>query len=92
MSVEERGGVFRARVRRRGLSLSASFPTKAEAEKSLTKRIALYKQANILIMKYLPAVPYAHSRPALGFQKTVKGYVASPVGTDPFEGVSYGGQ
>ena len=32
MSVEERGGVFRARVRRRGLSLSASFPSEAEAE------------------------------------------------------------
>jgi peptide/nickel transport system substrate-binding protein len=65
---------------------------KAEGEKSLAKRIALYKQANILIMKYLPAVPYAHSRPALGFEKTVKGYVPSPVGTDPFEGVSIGGQ
>jgi peptide/nickel transport system substrate-binding protein len=65
---------------------------KAEREKSLAKRIALYKQANIMIMKYLPAVPYAHSRPALGFEKTVKGYVPSPVGTDPFEGVSIGGQ
>ncbi len=66
--------------------------TKAQGEKSLAKRIALYKQANIMIMKYLPAVPYAHSRPALGFEKTVKGYVASPVGTDPFQGVSIGGQ
>ena len=65
---------------------------KAQREKNLAKRIALYKQANILIMKYLPAVPYAHSRPALGFEKTVKGYVPSPVGTDPFEGVSIGGQ
>jgi len=65
---------------------------KAQREKSLAKRITLYKQANILIMKYLPAVPYAHSRPALGFEKTVKGYVPSPVGTDPFEGVSIGGQ
>ena len=45
-----------------------------------------------MIMKYLPAVPYAHSRPALGFEKAVKGYVPSPVGTDPFEGVSIGGQ
>ena len=65
---------------------------KAEREKSLAKRITLYKQANILIMKYLPAVPYAHSQPALGFEKRVSGYVASPVGTDPFEGVSIGGQ
>jgi peptide/nickel transport system substrate-binding protein len=57
---------------------------KAERERSLAKRIALYKAANNLIMKYLPAVPYAHSQPALGFSKSVKGYVPSPVGTDPF--------
>ena len=64
---------------------------KAEAEKSLQKRIALYKQANVMIMNYLPAVPYAHSRPALGFNKAVHGYVASPVGTDPFEPVFIAG-
>ena len=64
---------------------------KAEAEKSLKKRIALYKQANVMIMNYLPAVPYAHSRPALGFNKAVHGYVASPVGTDPFEPVFIAG-
>jgi peptide/nickel transport system substrate-binding protein len=65
---------------------------KAEAEKSLKKRVALYKRANILIMKFLPGVPYAHSRPALGFDKSVRGYVPSPVGTDPFDPVSIGGQ
>jgi peptide/nickel transport system substrate-binding protein len=65
--------------------------SKAEAQKSLAKRIALYKQANNMIMKYLPAVPYAHSQPALGFDKTVKGYVPSPVGTDPFDPVFVSG-
>jgi peptide/nickel transport system substrate-binding protein len=64
---------------------------KAEKEKSLKKRIALYKQANVMIMNYLPGVPYAHSRPALGFNKAVRGYVASPVGTDPFEPVFIAG-
>jgi peptide/nickel transport system substrate-binding protein len=64
---------------------------KAEAERSLAKRIALYKQANNLIMKYLPAVPYAHSQPALGFEKSVKGYTPSPVGTDPFDPVFVAG-
>jgi peptide/nickel transport system substrate-binding protein len=64
---------------------------KAEREKSLAKRIALYKSANNLIMKYLPAVPYAHSQPALGFSKSVRGYVPSPVGTDPFEPVFVSG-
>jgi peptide/nickel transport system substrate-binding protein len=64
----------------------------AAAETNLAKRIALYQRANIMIMKFLPGVPYAHSRPALGFQKKVKGYTASPVGTDPFAGVYFGGQ
>jgi peptide/nickel transport system substrate-binding protein len=64
---------------------------KAERQKSLKKRIALYKQANIMIMKFLPAVPYAHSRPALGFDRSVRGYVASPVGTDPFDPVFVAG-
>jgi hypothetical protein len=44
-----------------------------------------------MIMKFLPGVPYAHSRPALGMQKKVKGYIASPVGTDPFAGVYFSG-
>jgi peptide/nickel transport system substrate-binding protein len=58
--------------------------SKAERARSLKTRIVLYKKANNMIMKYLPAVPYAHSQPALGFDKSVKGYVPSPVGTDPF--------
>jgi len=66
--------------------------TKAEQETNYQKRIKLYQQANILIMKFLPAVPYAHSKPALAFQKKVKGYVPSPVGTDPFDPVYFGGQ
>jgi peptide/nickel transport system substrate-binding protein len=65
---------------------------KAAAEPNFARRVAMYKQANIMIMKYLPAVPYAHSQPALGFQKRVTGYVASPVGTDPFASVAVGGQ
>jgi peptide/nickel transport system substrate-binding protein len=65
--------------------------SQAEAQKSLAKRIALYKKANNMIMKYLPAVPYAHSQPALGFDKNVKGYTPSPVGTDPFDPVSVSG-
>src|SRR2546430_1882119 len=65
---------------------------KAEGEVNFNKRVKLYQQANILIMKFLPGVPYAHSKPALGFQRNVNGYVPSPVGTDPFAGVSIGGQ
>jgi peptide/nickel transport system substrate-binding protein len=65
---------------------------KAAAEPNQKRRIALYQKANIMIMKFLPAVPYAHSQPALGFQRKVKGYTPSPVGTDPFAGVYFGGQ
>ena len=45
-----------------------------------------------MIMKFLPAVPYAHSKPALAFQKSVKGYVPNPTGTDYFFPVYFGGQ
>jgi peptide/nickel transport system substrate-binding protein len=63
------------------------------AEPNFKKRVALYQQANIMIMRdILPGVPYAHSVPALGFQRSVSGYVASPIGTDPFWTVSVGGQ
>ena len=62
---------------------------KAAGETNYKKRIKLYQQANILIMKFLPGVPYAHSTPALAFQKKVKGYTPSPVGTDPFAPVFF---
>jgi peptide/nickel transport system substrate-binding protein len=65
---------------------------KAQQETNFKKRVALYKNANIMIMKYLPAVPYAHSKPALGFQRSVKGYVPNPTGTDFFFPVYFGGQ
>ena len=42
-------------------------------------------------MNYLPAIPYAHTSPALGFRKTVRGYKPSPVSLEPFSIVSVGG-
>ena len=67
--------------------------SKAEQETNQKKRIALYQQANIMIMKdIVPGVPYAHSVPALGAQRTVSGYTPSPIGTDPFWPVDVGGQ
>jgi peptide/nickel transport system substrate-binding protein len=66
---------------------------KAEQETDFKTRVKLYQQANVMIMKdIVPGIPYAHSVPALGFQKTVSGYIASPIGTDPFAPVSVGGQ
>jgi peptide/nickel transport system substrate-binding protein len=63
---------------------------KADAETDLAKRTALYQQASIAVMKYLPMVPYVHSTPALAFKSNVKGFIASPVGLDPFWLVSVG--
>jgi len=65
---------------------------RAEAETNQATRERLYRDANKLIAQLVPGVPYAHTRPALGFRTFVKGYVASPVGTDPFAPVSIGGQ
>ncbi|MEI7759407.1 MAG: ABC transporter substrate-binding protein [Thermoleophilia bacterium] len=57
---------------------------KADAETDLTRRTALYQAASIAVMKFLPVVPYVHSTPALAFRSNVKGFIASPVGLDPF--------
>jgi peptide/nickel transport system substrate-binding protein len=67
-----------------------SLLAKADAETDLAKRTALYQQASIQVMKFLPVVPYVHSRPALGFEKNVLGYVPSPVSLEPFSTVYFG--
>jgi peptide/nickel transport system substrate-binding protein len=64
----------------------------AEAETNLAKRVKLYQDANRYIMKFLPGVPYAHSSPALGFQRNVVGYKPSPVSLEPFALVSFSGR
>jgi peptide/nickel transport system substrate-binding protein len=59
---------------------------------NFAKRVKLYKQANELIMKYLPGVPYAHATPALGAEKRVTKLIATPVGGVWFQFAGYGGQ
>lgn len=63
---------------------------KADSETNLEKRAALYQQASIAVMKFLPMVPYVHSMPALAFQKNVLGYKPSPVSLEPFAPVYFG--
>ena len=63
--------------------------SKADQETNIAKRINQYKAAEIYIMKYLPVVPYVHSRPALAFQKNVAGYIPSPVSLESFATVRY---
>ena len=38
----------------------------------------MYEQANRLIMNFLPGVPYAHTKPALGFQRNIDRLQAEP--------------
>jgi peptide/nickel transport system substrate-binding protein len=64
--------------------------TRADSEPNLAKRAALYQQASVMVMKYLPMVPYVHTRPALAFQKRVLGYIPSPVSLEPFAPVHFG--
>ncbi len=53
---------------------------RAKNEPVFTKRVVLYQKLNILLMNYLPAVPYAHATPALGAERRVHNLIATPVG------------
>jgi peptide/nickel transport system substrate-binding protein len=61
-----------------------------ERETDEAKREAIYQDANRAIMDWLPGVPYAHSRPALGFTANVSGFVPSPTTNEAFATVSLG--
>jgi peptide/nickel transport system substrate-binding protein len=63
---------------------------RAKNEPNFAKRVKLYQQANIALMKYLPAVPYAHATVALPAEKRVKGLIATPVGGVWFQFASLG--
>jgi peptide/nickel transport system substrate-binding protein len=63
----------------------------AEIETDQAKRDSLYEEANRQIMELLPGVPYAHTKPAIAFKATVKGYVPSPVDNQSFATVSIEG-
>lgn len=64
--------------------------TKARDTADGAARTKLYEEANVLIMKFLPGVPYVHTQPALAFAKGVTGYVPSPVSLESFATVSLG--
>jgi peptide/nickel transport system substrate-binding protein len=64
----------------------------AAQETDQTKRAKLYAKASYLISKAVPAVPYVHTTPALGAQKSVLNLIATPVGGVWFGGTSVGGQ
>lgn len=63
----------------------------AEIEADRQARIDMYKEANQKIMEDLPAIPYAHTKPALAFRSDIEGFVPSPTTNELFNTVSIGG-
>jgi peptide/nickel transport system substrate-binding protein len=65
---------------------------KADAESDEVKRTALYQQASIDVMKYMPVVPYVWAGSGVALDSNVKGYVPGPIGpvNEPFSLVSIG--
>jgi len=87
------GTFFRTEQGQWGFKNPALFAllNKAVIETNSAKRKALYQQANRMIMNFLPGVPYAHTKPALGFQRNVVGYRPSPVSLESFATVRFVG-
>jgi peptide/nickel transport system substrate-binding protein len=64
----------------------------AAQETNQAKRATLYAKASYLVSKFVPAVPYVHTTPALGAQKNVLNLIATPVGGVWFGSTTVGGQ
>jgi peptide/nickel transport system substrate-binding protein len=64
----------------------------ADAETDLDKRTALYEQASIQVMKFLPVIPYVWAGSGVAFATNVKGFIPSPTGVlnEPFANLSIG--
>ncbi len=60
----------------------------AEVEPDVERREQMYQQINRDIMEFLPGVPYAHSKSALGFKASVQGYIPSPTTNESFANVT----
>ncbi|EMW3576597.1 ABC transporter substrate-binding protein [Yersinia enterocolitica] len=60
----------------------------ARAESDHDKRVALYKQAQVVMHDQAPALIVAHSTVYEPVRKEVKGYVVDPLGKHHFENVS----
>jgi peptide/nickel transport system substrate-binding protein len=87
------GTFFRTEQGQWGFKNPALFKLLEQAvtETNPAKRKAMYQRANRLIMNFLPGVPYAHTKPALGFQRNVVGYKPSPVSLESFATVRFVG-
>jgi peptide/nickel transport system substrate-binding protein len=76
---------YRAEFGLRNARIS-SLLDKAERERSATRRAALYREANRVIMRTLPGVPYVHARPAAAVERRFQNLIA---GGDTFSPVFF---
>jgi peptide/nickel transport system substrate-binding protein len=53
---------------------------RADAESDVDRRTALYEQASIQVMKFLPVIPYVWASGGIAFTSNVKGFIPSPTG------------
>jgi peptide/nickel transport system substrate-binding protein len=69
-----------------------SLLAKADAEPNYDKRTALYQQASVQVMKFLPVIPYVWAGSDVAVKSNVKGYVTDSIGpvNEPFANVSIG--
>jgi len=85
---------FGTKLTQFGFSNPALFAllAKADAEPDYDKRVALYQQASVQVMKFLPVVPYVWASSAVAVKSNVKGYVPGPIGpvNEPFGNISVG--
>ena len=65
---------------------------KADAEPNYDKRTALYQQASVQVMKFLPVIPYVWAGSDVAVKSNVKGYITDSIGpvNEPFANVSIG--
>jgi peptide/nickel transport system substrate-binding protein len=65
---------------------------KADAEPNYERRVALYQQASVQVMKFVPVVPYVWASSAVAVKSNVKGYITGPIGpvNESFARVSVG--
>ena len=56
-------------------------------EPDQAKRTQMYKDLNATIMDDLPGVPFVHNKSFLAFDKSVTGFVPSPVSLERFDAV-----
>jgi peptide/nickel transport system substrate-binding protein len=63
----------------------------AERETDPARRTELYKEANKLIMEFLPGVPYVHTSTFVVLAPNVRGFIPSPINLERYSIVGFAG-